>query len=309
MIAAELSVVGGKHSGQVIPLNRRRFLIGREHDCQLRPNSERVSRHHCVFSLDDFSVRLKDLGSTNGTFVNGNRISKEIVLKSGDHVVIGNLEFQLSVLPGKVVDPSNSGEIDLRGRPDDTQVSLLKWRRNGLDQGFIPLLNGQFSQSGLRLEVGTNRLEVVATDPSGNIGTAKVEVVWVPQRTLRLADATDVQEGQRIKFPLTLSSPGDVSGLTFRLNYEANYLADPKVELSAAAGQSVNSINISTPGEISGSLALGGSTLPAGNTPLATVSFRARSVPLALTTTAIVLAKAAPPESTKVPASTVVVPV
>jgi len=123
MIAAELSVVGGKHSGQIIPLNRRRFLIGREHDCQLRPNSERVSRHHCVFSLDDFSVRLKDLGSTNGTFVNGNRISKEIVLKNGDHVVIGNLEFQLSVLPGKVVDPSNSGEIDLRGRPDDTQVS------------------------------------------------------------------------------------------------------------------------------------------------------------------------------------------
>lgn len=123
MIAAELSVIGGKHMGQVIPLNRRKFLIGREHDCQLRPNSERVSRHHCVFSLDDFSVRLKDLGSTNGTFVNGNRIQKETVLSNGDHIVIGNLEFQLSVLPGKVADLSNSGELDLRGRADDTQVT------------------------------------------------------------------------------------------------------------------------------------------------------------------------------------------
>ena len=52
MIEAELHVVGGKHSGQVIPLNRRKFLIGREGDCQLRPNSELVSRHHCVFGMD-----------------------------------------------------------------------------------------------------------------------------------------------------------------------------------------------------------------------------------------------------------------
>ena len=123
MIAAELSVVGGKHTGQIIPLNRRKFLIGREHDCQLRPNSERVSRHHCVFSLDDFSVRLKDLGSTNGTFVNGNKIQRETVLANGDHIVIGNLEFRLSVLPGKVADPSNSGELDLRVKADDTQVT------------------------------------------------------------------------------------------------------------------------------------------------------------------------------------------
>jgi len=97
MIAAELKVVGGKHAGQVIPLNRRKFLIGREQDCQLRPNSEMVSRHHCVFSLDDFSVRLRDLGSTNGTLVNGERIQREIVLTNTDRILIGNLEFELVV--------------------------------------------------------------------------------------------------------------------------------------------------------------------------------------------------------------------
>ncbi|MCH2201345.1 MAG: FHA domain-containing protein [Fuerstiella sp.] len=98
MIESELHVLGGKHAGQVIPLNGRKFLIGRESDCQLRPNSELVSRHHCVFAIDEYSVRLRDLGSTNGTTVNGERIVKETTLVAGDRVVVGNLEFEFRVL-------------------------------------------------------------------------------------------------------------------------------------------------------------------------------------------------------------------
>ena len=98
MIESELQVVGGKHSGQVIPLNRRKFLIGRESDCQLRPNSDLVSRHHCVFAIDEYSVRLRDLGSTNGTTVNGERVVKETTLIAGDRIVVGNLEFEFRTL-------------------------------------------------------------------------------------------------------------------------------------------------------------------------------------------------------------------
>jgi pSer/pThr/pTyr-binding forkhead associated (FHA) protein len=98
MIEAELHVIGGKHSGQVIRLNRRKFLIGRETDCQLRPNSELVSRHHCVFGIDEYSVRLRDLGSTNGTTVNGEQIVKEVTLIAGDNVTVGNLDFEFRIL-------------------------------------------------------------------------------------------------------------------------------------------------------------------------------------------------------------------
>ena len=111
MVSAELKVVGGKHVGQVIPLNRRKFLIGREQDCQLRPNSEMVSRHHCVFSVDDYSVRLRDLGSTNGTLVNGERIRKDVVLVAGDKIVIGNLEFELVIRPGVTAVESDSAVL------------------------------------------------------------------------------------------------------------------------------------------------------------------------------------------------------
>lgn len=97
MLTAELRVLDGKHQGKSIPLNVKKFLVGRETDCQLRPNSDLVSRHHCVFTVDDYSVRLRDLGSTNGTYVNNERISGQVVLQPGDVVSIGKLTFEFVV--------------------------------------------------------------------------------------------------------------------------------------------------------------------------------------------------------------------
>lgn len=97
MLQAELKILGGKHQGKLIPLNHKKFLVGREQDCHLRPNSDLVSRHHCVFSIDDYTVRLRDLGSTNGTIVNGKGLRGEVSLKSGDRVTIGKLELEIVI--------------------------------------------------------------------------------------------------------------------------------------------------------------------------------------------------------------------
>ena len=97
MLQAKLKVVGGRHHGRVIPLATKKFLIGREQDCHLRPNSELVSRHHCVFAVDDFSVHVRDLGSTNGTFVNDQRVRGEVLLNSGDRIRVGKLDFELVI--------------------------------------------------------------------------------------------------------------------------------------------------------------------------------------------------------------------
>lgn len=104
MLQASLRVIGGKHDGELVPMASHRFLIGREEDCQLRPNNDLVSRHHCAFTIDDYSVRLRDLGSTNGTLVNGNRLRGETNLKAGDRVMIGKLELELEIASGDVDD-------------------------------------------------------------------------------------------------------------------------------------------------------------------------------------------------------------
>lgn len=106
MVQAELRVTSGRQMGSVITLPMGKFLVGREEDCHLRPNSDLVSRHHCVFTTDETSVRLRDLGSTNGTLVNGERIRGAVLLTDGDRVAIGKLEFQVMLRDPAMEDTS-----------------------------------------------------------------------------------------------------------------------------------------------------------------------------------------------------------
>jgi pSer/pThr/pTyr-binding forkhead associated (FHA) protein len=93
----ELQVMTGSCSGQRIRLNFHRFMVGAERDCNLRPQSPLLSRHHCVFKKDEYSLRVRDLGSTDGTFVNGRRIFTEAILKPGDEVRIADVTFYVSL--------------------------------------------------------------------------------------------------------------------------------------------------------------------------------------------------------------------
>lgn len=132
MLQAELKVIEGKQQGKSIPLSTKKFLIGREQDCQLRPTSDLVSRHHCVFTQDDYTLRLRDLGSTNGTFVNGERIQGQVVLNDGDRIQVGKLAFQVTIrdTAGAVASPGSVGGgslslNDLSSQPDSAEPSAV----------------------------------------------------------------------------------------------------------------------------------------------------------------------------------------
>jgi pSer/pThr/pTyr-binding forkhead associated (FHA) protein len=95
----QLVVVRGKPEGKVIPLVGARFKIGRGETCHLRPNSEQVSREHAEFSIESEVVSVRDLGSRNGTLVNGKALTTEACkLKDRDLVQVGPLTFAVSIL-------------------------------------------------------------------------------------------------------------------------------------------------------------------------------------------------------------------
>jgi pSer/pThr/pTyr-binding forkhead associated (FHA) protein len=93
----QLIVVQGKPEGKTIPLVGPVFRIGRGETCHLRPNSEQVSREHAEFGVSGDVVTVRDLGSRNGTLVNGKAIAEQCALVDGDLVQVGPLAFAVSI--------------------------------------------------------------------------------------------------------------------------------------------------------------------------------------------------------------------
>lgn len=92
----ELVVVQGNPAGKRITLTLPAFRIGRGETCHLRPNSERVSREHAEFLLNNNILQVRDLGSRNGTLVNGKPIDETVTLARGDTVQVGPLTFAVA---------------------------------------------------------------------------------------------------------------------------------------------------------------------------------------------------------------------
>ncbi len=96
----KLKVLVGPNAGKELPVAGPKFLIGRAEDCQLRPRSDLISRHHCVLLIEEGLMTVRDFGSKNGTLINGERVRGECELKNGDKLTIGPLEFEFCVHVG-----------------------------------------------------------------------------------------------------------------------------------------------------------------------------------------------------------------
>ena len=95
-----LKVLEGAKSGGKIAIKKDKFFIGRSKKCNLCAGTSSISRRHCVIMRQDASVTVKDLGSRNGTLVNGKRIEKEFELHSGDELAMGPLRFLVTISHG-----------------------------------------------------------------------------------------------------------------------------------------------------------------------------------------------------------------
>jgi pSer/pThr/pTyr-binding forkhead associated (FHA) protein len=77
-------------------LPREVTVIGRREDCDLRIPLSEVSRKHCRFLIENDTLKLEDLGSSNGTFHNGQRIQQAVV-QAGDTVQVGPVVFIVQI--------------------------------------------------------------------------------------------------------------------------------------------------------------------------------------------------------------------
>ena len=98
MYAYYLQLEGGPGTGEQYPLTKERTVLGRHPSCDVMIPESAVSRQHAVITLargGAASVTLEDLGSRNGTFVNGEQVVVPTLLNAGDELCVGGQQLTL----------------------------------------------------------------------------------------------------------------------------------------------------------------------------------------------------------------------
>ena len=162
-----LKFISGKYQGGEFPLRpNREIIIGRSSDLDMVLVEDMVSRKHAKISTDEHTVSIQDLGSTNGTFVNGEKI-RAIRLKEGDRILVGTSIIKLVTANGETPVPSSSlTENEARSRMQVTanRRAEPKMMQGNIEEIPLPALLQLLSTSRksgvlvLRSEWGTGRL-------------------------------------------------------------------------------------------------------------------------------------------------------
>ncbi len=126
-----LTLLTGPHKGHRYCLRGKLpCVLGRTVDCAVQLTGESLdqltSRHHCQLLLDPPCVWLQDLGSTNGTYLNGQRIeadrgrrvSPQVELNDGDVVMVGASSIRVEVItcPNEVAASDQAAPLWANGR-------------------------------------------------------------------------------------------------------------------------------------------------------------------------------------------------
>ena len=135
-------------SGKTFELDGKEITVGRVADNKIQVEHASVSGHHAIFMLDGLDYAVKDLDSTNGTRINGERVTQQ-KLRRNDILRLGNIELLYDSEhqpPGRPMpNPSprvNLAECATHGRPSDfTNASpIVKQARGALDKTWKLIL-------------------------------------------------------------------------------------------------------------------------------------------------------------------------
>jgi hypothetical protein len=135
-------------TGKIFDLSGREITVGRVTDNKIQIEHASVSGHHAVLKLDNLDYVIKDLDSTNGTRINGERISEQ-KLRRNDILRLGNIELLYDSEhqpPGQPM-PTPSARVDMaecasHGRPPDfaNASPIVKKVRGAVDRTWKLIL-------------------------------------------------------------------------------------------------------------------------------------------------------------------------
>lgn len=127
--------------GPPIEIVRDMTLVGRKDDVDLRLEHKSVSKLHCVIVKTDGLLLIRDLGSTNGTRVNGQRVRRAALLPN-DNVNIASFRFKVYLGPGEPPAEAAAGIEDADGHTQQMDAkevaNLLKRAKDGKNAAQPP---------------------------------------------------------------------------------------------------------------------------------------------------------------------------
>ncbi len=103
--------------GPPVELTTDVSLVGRGEDCELRIDHKSVSKRHCVLVKTDGLVLVRDLGSTNGTRVNGHRVRRAALLPN-DTLSVANYRYTVKFGDAPAAPPPGPASVALNPLPD-----------------------------------------------------------------------------------------------------------------------------------------------------------------------------------------------
>lgn len=98
-IMVTLVIENGERAGESLTLTRGPNLLGRAAECTVTLDHPTVSGRHCEILVSEFGVRVRDLGSSNGTLVDGVPVSPEADLRDGQVLTLGDLRLRAVIPP------------------------------------------------------------------------------------------------------------------------------------------------------------------------------------------------------------------
>jgi pSer/pThr/pTyr-binding forkhead associated (FHA) protein len=141
---------------KAFPLPGDVTVLGRRHDCDLRIPVPTVSRRHCQVNRNGQVLKIRDLDSKGGTFVNGERVDGEIAVKAGDTLRVGPVTFvcQDDGQPEKIAAPKKAK--DAAPAESDRKKPAAQAGGSALDDSFADL---DVSDSFIELDESDSELD------------------------------------------------------------------------------------------------------------------------------------------------------